>query len=464
MTGSRSQDTSSLRRRVSIRTILALLLVSSAARAGRIDDYIRAEMNRRHIPGVSLAIVRDGRLIKQSQYGLANVEWKQPVTADTVFEIASMTKQFTVAGILLLAQDGKLSLDDPVSRYIDGTPDSWRGITLRHLMNHTSGLRDDWDEETPYFLQNDTNEKFVRALAAVPLKFSPGDGFRYSCGPFLLGMVIEKVTGVPYARFMRERVFAPLNMTHTFVNDASAIVPHRASGYVWRDGRLDAGARISPAAEARGDVGISTTTQDLVRWDAALAKPVFQAMFTPAILNDGNAVPYGLGWFIQPYRGHRLTHHPGGFRTGFNTVIERFIDDGLTIIILTNLQSGRARTLGYGVAAFFDHDFRAVRSVASEEPQPRHADEVRQLMAKIAAGTIAKQTFESLHIPASADEARDALHEVGPVTFVDRIVPRRKADIFGGTIEEVRFYEANNMIWSASFTSDGRLIFLDFED
>ena len=281
----------------------------------------------------------------------------------TVFEIASMTKQFTAAGILLLAEEGKLSLEDPVSGYIDGTPDSWRSITLRHLMNHTSGLRDDWEEDTPYFLANDTNEKFVRALAAIPLKFKPGEGFRYSCGPFLLGMVIEKVSGKTYADFMRERVFAPLNMTNTYVNEASAIVPHRASGYVWRDGKLAAGARISPAAEARGDVGISTTAEDLVKWNAALAKPAFEAMFTPAKLNDGNAVPYGLGWFIQPHRGHRLIHHPGGFRTGFNTVIERFIDDGLTIIILTNLQNGRARTLGYGVAAFFNRDFRPVRAV-----------------------------------------------------------------------------------------------------
>jgi len=312
------------------------LLTNVSAQTDAIDSHIRALMARRHIPGLSLVIIKDKKIVKASYYGLANVELNVPVSEGTSFEIASMSKQFTCAALLLLVEEGKVGLDDSITKYLDNLPDAWRDITIRQLMNHTSGLRDDWDEDNNFFLTKNTNEDFLRALTNSQLKFKPGERYGYSCGAFVIGMVIEKVSGKPYAQFMQERVFNRLGMTSTHINDAFKIVPERASGYIFRGGILSNGVRISPAAEARGDVGIRTTALDLAKWDAAmndtrlLKQSSLDAMFAPARLNNGSTAPSGLGWMLFPVRGHSVAFHGGGFRTGFNSTINRYLDDQLT--------------------------------------------------------------------------------------------------------------------------------------
>src|SRR5687767_1779347 len=198
--------------RFSLSCFACSLLLSTivAGQSDAIDSYIRNEMATKLIPGLSLVVVKNRKIVKASHYGLSNVELKVAVNERTSFEIASMTKQFTNAAMLLLVEEGKVALDDSVRKYLDNLPDTWADITVRRLMDHTSGLRDDWDENNSFFLTNDTNEKFLRALVASPLKFKPGHGFRYSCGPFAVGLIIEKVTGKSYAQFMEERIFRPL--------------------------------------------------------------------------------------------------------------------------------------------------------------------------------------------------------------------------------------------------------------
>ena len=231
----------------------AFVAVAAAPQSDAVDDYVRTEMARRHIPGLALAVVRNGTVAKLGHYGLADVELSVAVTDDTKFEIASMTKQFTDAAILLLAEEGKLGLDDPIARFITDAPPSWKPITVRQLMNHTAGVRDDWDEDTVFFLRNQTNEDFLKELYAFPLKFAPGEGWAYGAGPFVLGVIIEKISGRRYSEFMQERVFGPLGMTATGINDVFTVLPQRASGYRWIGGALTRGARISPAAQSRGD-------------------------------------------------------------------------------------------------------------------------------------------------------------------------------------------------------------------
>lgn len=209
---------------------LAFSTFVAAAQSDAIDDYVRAEMDRRHIPGLSLAVMRNNTVVKLGHYGLADVELNVPVTGDTKFEIASMTKQFTAAAILLLAEEGKLGLDDPIARFLSDAPPSWKAITLRQLMNHTAGVRDDWDEDAAFFLRNQTDEDFLKALYAFPLNFAPGEGWAYGAGAFVLGVVIEKISGRPYRQFMQERIFAPLGMTATSINNVFTVLPHRASG------------------------------------------------------------------------------------------------------------------------------------------------------------------------------------------------------------------------------------------
>jgi D-alanyl-D-alanine carboxypeptidase len=253
---------------------------------------------------------------------MADVELNVPVTDDTKFEIASMTKQFTAAAILLLAQEGKLGLDEPVAKFLSDAPPSWKGITSRQLMNHTAGVRDDWDEDTAFFFRNQTDEDFLKALYAFPLKFAPGQGWAYGAGPFVLAVVIDKISGRPYREFMQERVFAPLGMTATSINDVFAILPHRASGYRWIGSTLKNRAPISPAAEGRGDVGIITTAADLAKWDAALnttkllSRKSLETMFTGATINNRFDTGSALGWFVQPWRGDRLVFTAAAFARG----------------------------------------------------------------------------------------------------------------------------------------------------
>jgi D-alanyl-D-alanine carboxypeptidase len=372
--------------------VMFLWLTAVSARGDIIDSYVRREMAKRHIPGLSLVVVKKGKIVKTSNFGLANVELNVPVSERTSFEIASMTKQFTDAAILLLAGEKKLSIDDHISVYFDNLPPEWHDITIRQLMLHTSGLRDDWDEDDKFFLTNNSDADFLRALTAVPLYFKPGDRFSYGCGPFLLGLIIQKISRQSYAQFMHERIFAPLGMTSTHINDASTLVRDRASGYIFEGGQLKNGVRISPAAEARGDVGILTTALDLARWDAAiydgklLQRSSWTTMFTPGKLNDGTIIPVGLGWFILPMQGN-VWKHGGAFRTGFTSEIDRYVDDGLTVIVLANLRSGgNAGQIAQGIASFYNSTYRSRAALLVQpDPDPKESERLRSLLVSLAA-------------------------------------------------------------------------------
>jgi CubicO group peptidase (beta-lactamase class C family) len=213
--------------------------------ADEIDNYVRGEMTAQHIPGLSLCVVHNGRIVKSAVYGLADVELNVPVTGDTEFSIASMTKSITASAIMLLVQDGKLSLDDHISKYFEGLPETWQPITIRHLLSHTSGIKDHF-RDYPFYppLKLDrkleyTDEEYLKAHIDAGLNFTPGAQWAYcSSGCTLLGMMITKVTGKPYGDFFRDRIFAPLGMTRTHLISLKNIIPNRAHGYQWEDGAL----------------------------------------------------------------------------------------------------------------------------------------------------------------------------------------------------------------------------------
>ena len=377
-------------------TLLALLvplLSAVSTYADSVDDFVRAEMSKRHVPGLSLVVIKDNEIVKSGTYGLANVELNVPVREKTSFEIASMTKQLTDAAILLLAEEGKIHLDDSITKYINGLPSEWLDITIRRLMLHTAGIRDDWDENDNFFLTKNSNDEFLRALTPLPLLFKPGEHFSYGCGPFLLGMVIEKVSGTSYSRFMQERIFAPLGMHDTAVNDVFEIVNGRASGYVFRDGVLRNGARISATAESRGDVGVRSTALDLAKWLNAidahqlLKQSSWNLMFTPGKLNDGTSIPVGFGWFLFPIQGD-VWKHGGAFRTGFNSSIERYVDDKLAIIILTNLRSGSiASKIGTGIAGLYDPIYKSRAELPPvPDTDPARSKRLKSLLVSLSTG------------------------------------------------------------------------------
>jgi D-alanyl-D-alanine carboxypeptidase len=321
--------------------LLTALFLLPSARADQVDDLVQNALRQHPLPGLALEIIQDGQCIKRAAYGMANLEWRTPTTADTVFEIGSITKQFTAAGVLLLAQEGKLSLDDHISIHIPGTPVSWKGITVRHLLTHTSGLKNytvlDGFELTKHL----TQAQFIQQLGAQPLEFAPGDDWHYCNSGFnLLAYVIENVSGENYWKFMGERVFTPLGMTATTNRDPQNVIPHRASGYETNA----AGVYINrdyDLTDLFGAGAIVSTVDDLAKWNASLDSQKLltaateKEMWTPVRLNNGKTHAYGFGWFLDPLKGHQNIGH-SGVTSGFSASLQRFPQDHLAVIVLTN--------------------------------------------------------------------------------------------------------------------------------
>ena len=326
-----------------LRVVVVLVLLFSATvslKADEVDRMIETHMRNFHIPGISVAVVRNGRIVKAKGYGLADVELNVPMTKDRVFEIASITKQFTAAAIMMLVEHGVVRLDDAISQYLPNTPAAWSRITIRHLLTHTSGIH---GTQSRVPAAAGDNTRIDNRFYPTTLDFQPGDGWAYSnAGYHLLGVIIANLSGESCAAFVDEHILKPLGMLEGHVLVPNGIVANRAAGYEWSDGRLENRAFL-PTAGSVGDVGLESTVGDLAKWDAALytdkllTYSSLAQMWTPITLNDGtrSSFDYGFGWFVDTYRGHRVIHHPG-VSAGFSSSITRFVDDKLTVIVLAN--------------------------------------------------------------------------------------------------------------------------------
>ena len=232
---------------------------SQSEKSRAVDDYIKRRMRDLHIPGLSMAVVKEGKIIAAKGYGVANLETNTPATPGTVYKTASLSKPFIAAAVLLLKQEGKINLDDKVSKYLDGTPDTWKEITVRHLLTHTSGIVRDPSDYHPYDEQEPT--EVIKAVYSVPLSFQPGEKWLYSnVGYYVLAEIITKASGEPWNHFIAERLFMPAHMTSTRTTTVSEIVPNRATGYQPNGEcrKLDCGPserRISVHSVGLGQVG-----------------------------------------------------------------------------------------------------------------------------------------------------------------------------------------------------------------
>jgi D-alanyl-D-alanine carboxypeptidase len=368
--------------------------------ADAIDDYVKVEMERRHIPGLALAVVRNNKVVKMRGYGFANLEHDVRVTPDTIFELASVTKQFTAAAIMLLAEEGKVQLDDPLPSHLPSAPPSWKTITVRHMLTHTAGfpgLTTGFQALRPGGARlNYTTAQMFDAASKDSLSFAAGERWQYSdVGYFLLGMIIESASGQRYSDFLDERFFKPLGMTSTSVLDHSRILKHRAAGYTLRYDQL-VNIRRVVQTELPSHYGVFSTVKDLVTWDAALAdgkvlKPAsLTEMWTPVRLNYGGAYPYGFGWWVDERRGHSWIVHTG--ITG--TELSRFPDDGLTVVVLTNLgrvvsdQSPRVNPwqLTYGVAGRYIKGLLVGPQKAAADLDAERTIRLREALERLARG------------------------------------------------------------------------------
>jgi D-alanyl-D-alanine carboxypeptidase len=319
-----------------------------------VDAFVAAEMTRQHIPGVSIAVVRAGKIVKAKGYGFADVDQREPVTPETVFKIGSVSKQFIATGIMLLAQEGKLSVDDPVSKHLAGTPESWRPITLRHFLTHTSGVQREGPAFNPTKVQHDS--VVVQSAYAQPLQFPTGSKYQY-CNVcyFALADIIARASNTPWDVFLTRRVFAPQGMSSTRTTTTDP-VPRSAKGYVWRDGSYTVAQQFTAL---RPSGAFLSTVLDLAKWDAALyrndvlTRASREAMWTPVRLTGGTTYGYGFGWALDSLDDHRTINH-GGSLPGFRAEMSRFPDDSLTVIVLTNGDGAMPAVIAAGVArAYF---------------------------------------------------------------------------------------------------------------
>src|SRR5215471_16177 len=349
-----------LRKRFPLLVILLLSLQTAAVRADKVDDYVKAQMQKQRIPGLSLAVVKEGKVIKAEGYGLANVEHNVPARPETVYKIASVSKQFIATGIMLLVQEGKIGLDDKVGKYLDGTPESWNGVTIRRLLTHTSGIVREGPGFDPFKDQKDFD--VIKSAYPLPLRFTTGEKYEYcNVGYFSLAEIISRISGKPWGDFLNERVFAPLGMTATRPTSYSAIVPNRAGGYEWKNDKMqNAGEYIA----VRPSGAFLSTALDLAKWDAALYTDAIlkqaarEQMWAPVKLNSGATYPYGFGWSLEPLGKHRRVDH-GGSLPGFRSHFMRLPDDKLSIIVLTNSGSANPGGIARGVAAIYLSDLDA---------------------------------------------------------------------------------------------------------
>ena len=312
--------------------------------ANEVDHYVSGQLNEQHIPGIALAVVKDGHVLKAQGYGLANVELNVSVKPETVFQTGSVGKQFTATAVMMLVEQGKIGLDDSIGEHLRGAPPSWKEITIRRLLTHTSGIPD-YTEKIINLRQDYTEDQLLKKFETLPLIFPPGTKWSYSnTGYVILGILIRKVTGQFYGDFLHDRIFQPLGMNATRIVSEADIVPNRAAGYRLVKGRLKNQEWVSPSLNTTADGALYTTVLDLVKWDEALytekllKESSLQQMWTPVKLNDGSIHHYGFGWDVSDRHGHRLFEHGGAWQ-GFTTYIARYVDDRLTVIVLTNLDS-----------------------------------------------------------------------------------------------------------------------------
>jgi len=345
--------------------LIGLALVCSgygqrpAAQPDRVDDYVQSEMQRQHIPGLSLLVARAGGILLVKGYGLANVELQVPVKPETVFQSGSVGKQFTATAVMMLVEEGKIKLDDPITNYVTDAPATWKQVTIRELLSHTAGFGD-YPEKFD-FRKDFTEGEELRIVEGIPLAFTPGTNWSYSnLGYVTLGIIIHKVTGEFYGDFLRKRIFGPLGMTSTRIISEADIIPNRAAGYRFVNGQLKNQEWVSPTVNTTADGSLYFSILDLAKWDAALytekllKQSSFGQMWTVAKLTNGQPNPgqYGFAWFIEVKGGHQVLHHSGAWQ-GFETHISRYIDDKLTVMVLSNLAGADTGIVAGHIADFY---------------------------------------------------------------------------------------------------------------
>jgi len=350
------------------REVLTLALCTACATAGgprvsaddlRLVDSLFTAYSGPLVPGASVVVIREGRVVARRAYGMADLEQRGAATPETDYRLASVSKQFTAMAVMLLARDGRLRYDQPVRDFLPELPAATRSVTVRHLLNHTSGL---WDYEDliPESRTAQLDDRDVLALVSSKdsVYFPAGSQYRYSnSGYVLLGLIVARVSAMSFPEFLRARIFQPLGMGATVAHvEGSDTIPRRAYGYSPRGGAF-VQTDQSVTSATLGDGGIYTNVDDMTRWDQALYAggtelvdaATMELATTPPQLPAGATTQYGFGWFVDDYRGEKRWRHTGE-TSGFRNAIQRFPRRRLTVIVLTNRSSGEPDAIAERIA------------------------------------------------------------------------------------------------------------------
>jgi CubicO group peptidase (beta-lactamase class C family) len=341
------------------------------------EAFLLSQMHKRRIPGLQVAVVQNGKIILLGAYGLANIEHSVPVTNQTVFTINSIAKAFTGVAIMQLVEEGKLDIAAPLSRYLDGLPEAWQAVTIRQLLTHTSGLPS-YTDEIGKMVSKEGDDASWAQVQSLPIEFAPGERFSYNPTNYLLlGQIIDKLSGQPFAQFITERQLQVVGMPLTVFVDSHDVIPHSARGYTFfrtiggEERRTDTLGNVFEEVPAflRTSSGMSSTAEEMARWIIALqqgqllkAHTSLATLWTPATLNNGLVGGfsqllngYALGWPTATRPKHRAVAPIGGARSALFI----YPDDDLAVVILTNLQGAFPEELIDEVAAYYIPEMRA---------------------------------------------------------------------------------------------------------
>jgi len=446
--------------------ILGCALVAAPVCSDEVDDFVRATMEEREIPGIAIAIVRDGEPARVQGYGLANIELEVPVTPETIFQTASVGKQFTAAVILLLAEEGKLKLDDPLALHFPSTPATWHRITIRHLLTNTSGISDSSDHL--YEQRDYTEREHLEISWKLPLEFAAGSQWGYSnTGYLILGILASELTGMHWSEFLKQRIFEPAGMTTARVISESDIIKNRADGYERNaDGELRNQKWIPPSDNTLADGSLYVTARDMVAWDAALrerrllSEASYDAWWTPVSLGDGITYPYGFGWELTEQRGRRLIEHGGSWQ-GFRSAIARYVEDKLTVVVLANAAGSPTETIAHEIAGMVDDDLRLPDPrTPGVDPDPQRTARLEDILQAWAEGRATPEMGRGLAATASGS-ARESFSR----RRTGRLLERKKSfswledDDLGSSSLEWSGETVTRIAHYAFVTEDARLVY-----
>jgi len=330
----------------------------SFAQVDSTDIIVKNIMKQQKIVGLSLAVIRNGKPVVNKGYGLSNVELNIPVTSESVIRLGSVSKQFFTTAIMKLMEEGKLSIEDSVHKFFPDAPETWRSIKIKNLMSHTSGLQREGPAYDNFKIQPDLD--IIKSAYKLPLDFKPEEKYQYSnLAYFILAEIIKQVSGMPWQDYIHDKLFVPAGMNNSYLTDFYNIIPNRANGYMHnQDTLINATAMYA----IRPSGGFLSTSSDMIKWEKTireekiiLKKEDWEQLWQPFIKTPDNVNSYyGFGWSIDEYKKHKMVLHNGS-NIGFKSIFVRFVNDGLSIIILTNTEEAQPGAI---VAALADYYFR----------------------------------------------------------------------------------------------------------